>query len=148
MSRIIPGSAAAADLFVRRIEDYVLDDGVITPVKWLSLWPSRSYLVPGDWGSLLMPDAPDYWLWDPYTPGASTQRAIIGTTVDSNAAALGNCTVKIVRQSDGTTVQTLTSDANGHFEAYVPDTGTYQVIGFISGSPDRAGASDNNLTGV
>lgn len=147
MSRII--SANVQPQFVQHPEDYALLDGIAgAPPQWLKLWPTRPYLLPGDWGSPLMPDAPDYWLWDPPTPGSSTQKAIVGTTVDSTGSALGNCTVTVVRQSDGATVQTLTSDANGHFEAYVPDTGNYQVIGVLAGSPDRAGASDNNLAGV
>lgn len=159
MSRIVYNTQAQNPM-VCRAENYVLVDGGICEPKWLGAgwqfkwveqgWPTRSGWLGGMDGRSCDTWTPGatYWEWAPETPGDQTMKLISGTTVDSNGALLPNCTVNVHRTSDGLLAATTTSNGNSYFETYVPDTSNYYIVSFLAGSPDVAGATDNNIAGV
>lgn len=70
-----------------------------------------------------------------------------GVTRDSTGAALGNVSMEIFR-TDGSLVSRTTSDGSGNYTSDPVGLGaTYQIDAYLSGSPDRAGTTLNNLQG-
>ena len=73
---------------------------------------------------------------------------ITGVTRDSTGAALGGVSLEVFR-TDGTLVSRTTSDGSGNFVTDPVGLGaTYQVDAYLSGSPDVAGTTKNNLQGA
>ena len=152
MSRNLSG---VANIVFRQVqvENYILDDGLATPSKWLTSWPMRStYLASdgrnfNDWAAVVNWEVPT-WL----TPrgGSKTGKLFAGYTRDRNGNVLGGCTVYLVHTSDGVREATVTSDNStnvGYFELISLTTDAYYIEAFDpSGNP--AGITANNLTGV
>lgn len=73
---------------------------------------------------------------------------ITGVTRGSTGAALGGVSLEVFR-TDGTLVSRTTSDGSGNFVTDPVGLGaTYQVDAYLSGSPDVAGTTKNNLQGA
>jgi len=74
---------------------------------------------------------------------------VSGVTRDATGAALGGCTVRLVRASTQEVVETLVSDGAGAFTFRTVGLGQrYQLQAYLPGSPDVAGASVNTLEGT
>ena len=82
-------------------------------------------------------------------PCWDTQRSISGTTLDSNGAALANCTVNLFNARTRTFVMSTVSDGSGNyvFDGVSADS-TYFIEAYLAGSPDQTGATVNTLAGV
>ena len=74
---------------------------------------------------------------------------IQGTTKDETGTAIGGYTVYLFNMTTGTPVLvgTTISDGSGLYSFTVDNTQSYWVISYKAGSPDKAGATLNNLTG-
>lgn len=96
----------------------------------------------------------DRGYWEPIFQGAfndsggGQQKKIIGYTLDSTGAALGNCIVQGFVTATEVFVAQVTSDAAGYYELPTPYTGAHYIVAYKSGSPDVAGTSVNTLTPV
>jgi len=85
--------------------------------------------------------APDY-------PITTPTKAIAGITRNAAGAALGSCTVRLVRQSDNVTVASATSNASTGAYSFVRDAAdpnVYFVIAFLTGAPEVHGVTDRGL---
>ena len=74
-----------------------------------------------------------------------------GLTKDGTGAALGFCTVKLFMTASDLPIGDVVSDASGNYSYRVgPNAGPYYAVGYIAGSPDKAGTTVNTLmpTGV
>jgi len=81
----------------------------------------------------------------PDWPLNAPTKAITGVTRDAAGAVLVSATVKLVRQVDGYTVQTLTSNATTgaySFTRGTDDVYTYRVVATKAGSPEVHGVTD------
>jgi hypothetical protein len=76
------------------------------------------------------------------------RRAIHDVTEDGTGAPLGNCTVHCFRTSNDVLVDLQPSDASGNYEVSVYDDGPFYCVAYKAGSPDVAGTTSNQLTGV
>lgn len=137
----------------QKAERYETLDGLGVQPQWLTLWPNRPFLIPGDWSNPIMQffDAPDYWTFDPQPTGTSTKKLIAGYTRNAAGTPVGGVTVKAFRTTDDVLEQTVVSNNStnvGYFEIYVSTTGNHYLVGELAGSPDTSGATDNNLAGV
>lgn len=94
------------------------------------------------------------WVWLDYTPlmgpllFASARWYVTGVTRDNTGSALGNCRVCIfdygrlaVGAAQSMVGETI-SDGSGNYSIEVGESGPYQVIAYLPGSPNRAGISD------
>lgn len=87
---------------------------------------------------------------NPFTQ-ATTRFAFVGVTRDGTGAALGNCTVRSIRQRDIATngieseVSETVSDGSGNYTLYVGGNDPHQLVAYLAGSPDRAGVSANTV---
>jgi hypothetical protein len=95
-------------------------------------------------GGLFHPVIPN----PPETPGPSWK--IEGITKDETGAAVGGFTVYLFNVISGTPilVDTTTSDGSGLYSFTVESGQSYWVVDYKAGTPDKAGASLNTLTGV
>jgi hypothetical protein len=75
---------------------------------------------------------------------------MVGTTVNSAGAPLGNCVVQLFKTSNDAIIVETTSDGGGNFTLY-RDGGSYSpaeqfyLVCYLAGSPDVAGTSVNTL---
>jgi hypothetical protein len=71
---------------------------------------------------------------------------LTGVTRDSAGVPLGNCRVHLFNSADVEIAETV-SDGSGNF-SFTTDqnSGTYYLVAYLAGSPDRAGTSANTLT--
>lgn len=83
---------------------------------------------------------------DPYFPQAN--KVISGVTRDAAGSPLAGCTVRLFNALTNANEQTVVSDAGGNYAFTVDPTQVYYVVGYIAGSPDRAGTTVNTLVGV
>lgn len=97
----------------------------------------------------------------PFNPGAmccfvspfvedSSTFAITGTTRTGTGATLGNCAVVVletgrISQCQAPVAAMGTSDGAGAFSLAVPTNTAYQLTGYLSGSPDKAGITKNTV---
>jgi len=83
----------------------------------------------------------------PYPP---TQIQIVGVTKDETGAATAGFTVYLFDMSTGTPVlmQTTVSDATGTYRFPVRGDLKYWAVSYKAGTPDKAGATRNDLTGA
>ena len=73
---------------------------------------------------------------------------ITGVTRDSTGAALGGVSLEVFRV-DGTLASRTTSDGSGNYTTDPVGLGTrYQIDAYLTGSPDRAGTTQNTLQGA
>lgn len=78
--------------------------------------------------------------------GGTERWAIVGRTLDQNSNAVANMTVYIVDIPNQVVTDSTTSDQSGFYEVgNVYGAGRGQAIAYRPGSPDLAGASDDNL---
>lgn len=70
-----------------------------------------------------------------------------GITRDNVGAPLGNCIVEVFRIVEGVRAAVTTSDGAGAWSVYLM-VGPYFVIGYLAGSPNRAGVTDITLEPV
>ena len=88
---------------------------------------------------------------DQYFPERNLQ--ITGTTKDSTGAALGNCDLYLMDNTNKGGVQFGQSDANGVFSLPIacglsqPQTTTWWILAYKNGTP-VAGLTINSLTGA
>lgn len=85
----------------------------------------------------------------PFAPIATVPKGprftLSGVTRDGSGLAVGNCDIKIVRQSDDVVVQRITSDVNGNYSSDALGPGSYQVLAYKAGTPQLVGATINTL---
>ena len=75
--------------------------------------------------------------------------SITGITRDNAGAALGSCRVELMRTGGDTFVAETISDGSGNFTLVTPNnSGTFYLVAYKVGSPDKAGTSVNTLTPV
>lgn len=69
-----------------------------------------------------------------------------GITRNATGTPLGSCVVHLIR-TDSDTIQAITtSDGSGNFSFTVANnSGTYYIVAYLTGSPDVAGTTKNNL---
>jgi hypothetical protein len=113
------------------------------------LW-TRSRYVSGDSGvsagTEIMPVTRFWWVTNP--KGAGGWSRITGITKDGAGAALGGCTVHLLRTADDVEVDQVVSDAgDGTYSVGAPTDGTHYAVAYLPGSPDVAGTTVNTLTG-
>ena len=77
--------------------------------------------------------------------GAQNNR-IVGISLNSAGAALGNCVVKVFRTADDALVASTMSDGSGNWVAYPNQVGPYYFVEYKTGSPDVFGTSPNTNT--
>lgn len=88
--------------------------------------------------------------------GAVSKMAFLGVTRDAFGTALGGCTVRLYKTTDGaypgtanTFLYEAVSDASGNFTVYTqyyPDT--HYMVSYKAGSPDVQGTTINALIGA
>lgn len=88
------------------------------------------------------------WEWNYPATGHHRPKKISGITKDSTGAVLGGVTVLLFNTATNTFVDTVVSNSVGAYELSDPNNVTCFVVGELAGSPDVAGATDNNLTGT
>lgn len=127
---------------VLRPEEPVYGIGFINP--W---WPAGTGFL-GDQGVdlSLIPDAS--WWGDPWASvGACNGRlSFVGITRDANGKPLPNATVRCFRTSTNELVATVTSNANGYYNATTPYGDAHFLTVHAATSPPVAGASVDTLT--
>jgi len=115
------------------------------------LWRrSRPVNTPNQLGSPAWePFASSHGVWDwmtQRTGGGFERTQMFGQTLDQNSNAVANAVVSMLDVPTGAIVDTFTTDAGGNYFVGNPyGAGRGQAIAQRSGSPDVAGASDNNL---
>lgn len=82
-------------------------------------------------------------------PLPAANLTISGTTLDETGTPLSGCTVYLFDMTSGVPVlsQTTVSDGSG-FYSFSVGRGTYWAVDYKVGTPDKAGASVNTLTGI
>lgn len=112
-------------------------------------WP-RTGLVGGSIGAAYGEYIEADWHIEPdLTRGARSMFGIAGITRDVYGSPEPFCTVKLFKTASDELVYQITSDGDGAFVVYTPHlVDPHYIVAFKAGSPDIAGASDNNLVGV
>jgi hypothetical protein len=114
---------------------------------WNELWPSASFGV-GDRndGRPLLGIC-----FDGRTQmraGACNYKVIQGITRDNVGNPLGGVTVDAYDTLTDIKDATTISDPSGNYVIYVPTNSTHYLVGYLAGSPDLAGTTQNILVGV
>lgn len=89
--------------------------------------------------------------WLPWTESAgnAARKKLTGTTRNAGGGPLGGVAVQAIRQDGSSCDGTATSDGLGYYEVAVANpSGTYKVDAYLTGSPDVAGTTTNNLVPV
>lgn len=89
--------------------------------------------------------------WGQYdqAAGSSSRYVFMGVTRDAYGSPVGTCVVKLMRTSDDTVIDTVTSDENGNFQLNTPYyPTTHYIYSHKSGSPDIDGVTPNTLIGT
>lgn len=74
---------------------------------------------------------------------------LTGVTRNSSGSALGNVSIEVFVANTGQLVERLTSDGSGNFTTSPVGLGTlYQIDAYLTGSPDVAGTTKNDLQGA
>ncbi len=120
------------------------------------LWINARSLGGGFSGSLSGDAQSDGGRWEPYgtagyfgwdESGGARQNVIVGQTLDSTGAALGNCIVQCFVTATDVFVGQVTSDTAGYYR--IPTTYgigvAHYLVCYKAGSPDVAGTSVNTL---
>ena len=125
-------------------QDWSLGEYLFNPV---TCFPWQSYELPSIQtdlvkGSLMAAVAPLH-------PVPLNLYKISGVTRDSAGNPLGNCLVRLLPTDGFEPTQEKTSDANGNYTFYVPDSvREHLVVAFKSGAPNVMGATVRVLKGV
>jgi len=141
----------------RAIDEYWADneDIIVTSDDWNSTseargfaspwWPTSAGQMVGDasGGGLITPVV-FYDMWRSF--GSNGRLSFVGYTRDSYGSAVGNCTVRCFRTSTTELVSTVTSDANGLYQATSPYGDAHFLTVHKAGTPSIAGASIDSLT--
>jgi hypothetical protein len=115
-------------------------------LPWPLLWRA-SCLLTGD------PSAQNWLNSCPFSNeffwnGTCTYKVITGVTRDNTGAPLGGVTVDAFDTLTDTKKATTISDAFGNYIIYVPTVSPHYLVGYLAGSPDLAGTTQNILVGV
>ena len=86
-----------------------------------------------------------------YFTQSTTQWIITGVTRDGNGNALANCTVTIfetgrIATNSNPVITSIISDGSGNYSIPVPRNTSYQIMAYLSGSPDKVGMTINTVT--
>lgn len=75
---------------------------------------------------------------------------ISGITKDETGAAAAGYTVYLMNMLNGvpTLIETTISDAGGGYSFTVGSGEKYWILSYLTGTPDKAGATKNNLVGA
>lgn len=71
-----------------------------------------------------------------------------GVTKDSTGAALGSCTVHLLRTADDSEAGLVTSDASGVYRVDASPAIMHYAVAYKAGAPDVAGTTVNTLVGT
>ncbi len=80
--------------------------------------------------------------------GTKARKIISGITLNSSGVAVGGVTVKGYQQSNDEYIGSVVSASDGAYSLSTPYSTAHYVVAYLAGSPDTAGTSKNNLTGV
>lgn len=84
--------------------------------------------------------------WHAGPGGTPSLKFVMGRCKDASGNAIASATVRIFRSSTGQFVRETLSDENGYYEAGTEYPGqNHQVVAYVSGSPDRMGATVNTM---
>lgn len=111
---------------------------------------SRSRRIGADYSNdpQIWDNMPNRWEWCWPNTGQHTPKKVIGVTKDSTGTPIGGVTVLLFNTATNLLVDTVVSDANGNYQASDPNNVTCFTVGYLVGSPDTAGVTKNNITGV
>jgi hypothetical protein len=113
------------------------------------LWPRSRFLYSGmPPGYCVMDQFPlkyENWTWFKMVGGTSERIAVQGQVVNSSGSGVSGVTVKLFDTPTNVMVDSTTTDANGNY-----DVGSYLstnafAIGYVTGSPDKAGTTINTI---
>jgi hypothetical protein len=84
---------------------------------------------------------------------STIQWLISGVTRDGNGNALGNCVVTIletgrIATNSNPVITSVVSGGSGNYSVSVPMNTSYQIIAYLSDSPDKAGITINTITPI
>lgn len=88
------------------------------------------------------------WEWNFPPTGVHVRKKIAGKVVNASGAAVSGATVQCFNTSTGLLVDTQTTLVDGTFVCGDPNNTNNFLVGFLSGSPDTFGTTDDNLTGT
>ena len=117
------------------------------------LWPRSQRLTilqpAGGNGGMFNPDhAAQAWEWNVYTTGSRHRMVFTGQTLNASGAPLGGCTVQLYNTATGLLVDTQVSDSGGNYKVTDPNNVACFIVAYLLGSPDVAGTTIDELTGV
>lgn len=115
------------------------------------LWPRSSFQGTSDNGATIATiweSAHQVWEWSFQPSGGHVRKKISGMTKDSTGAVLGGATVMLFNTATGLLVDTVVSDSAGNYTTSDPNNVACFAVAYEAGSPDVAGTTKNNLTGV
>jgi hypothetical protein len=113
------------------------------------LWPRPSMLAADITANPLIFDPlGQLWEWNDYSTGHCVPKRIEGRTLNSSGSPIGGCVVQLFNTASGEMVDSGTSDSAGNYSLGDPNAVDCFVVAYLDGSPDTAGTTVNNLTGV
>lgn len=115
--------------------------------QWTSLWPVRPQLVGQDATQANAWKLPATWVIPEPLPGNGGYKTISGVTRDRGGNPVPNVPVGVYNAATGQLEHSVVSDAAGNYSVNVNTANNYFVAGFLPGSPDQQGVTDNNITG-
>ncbi len=80
--------------------------------------------------------------------GTKARKIISGLTLNSSGVAVGGVTVRGFQQSNHEYIGSVVSAPDGSYSLPTPYSTAHYVVAYLAGSPDTAGTTVNNLTGV
>lgn len=114
-----------------------------------ALWPRSKFVnTKSDVGGVIdtISDAYSLWTRSHRLGGIQELYQIFGQTLDQNSNIVANAVIKVFNNTTNTLVDTQQSDGGGYYTAGTPyGAGRAFLYAEKPGSPDSAGASDNNL---
>jgi hypothetical protein len=113
------------------------------------LWPN-SRGVGGQFGFGNTEDAGTASGWFEINPGfddsgGRQMKKIIGQTLDSTGAPLGNCIVEGFVTATDVSIGKVTSDTAGYYELPTNQTGAHYLVAYKAGGTDVAGTTVNTI---
>lgn len=115
------------------------------------LWPRSSFLGSLDGvapGPPIGDNAAHFWEWDFLPTGGHVPKKVIGQTVNGSGAPVSGATVMLFNTSTNLNVDVQTTDAGGNYQLSDPNATTNFVVAYLPGSPDVAGTTIDELTGI
>lgn len=88
------------------------------------------------------------WVVHELKPPPPTRYKISGVTKDSTGTPLAGCTVDVFRTATDEITGTALSNDNGEYQVEAPTQNAHYAVAYKAGSPDVAGTTRNDVTGV